>query len=592
MSSGRVSNAGRSVATILLLAALIYPQGIDSEKSLLWCLPAYGAIAVALLLAAATGTLQSRGDLLCFATALVFAGYIAVRALTSPAAYIARPDFYCVLAALLVYALVTTVIDRPGFRLATVAVLVCVGVIHVIVGCIQRGFGDNLAVLPALQDIGRSSRANGLFVSPNHLAGSLEVLAPVALSVACWSRWRLWSKLVLGLAAALCYFGIVLTGSRGGYYSAVASLIVFAFFSAIVLRPARKGSLLKFGGIGLVLLAVAIIAGALFMQRSKPSSQRELFAVDYSRLGLWNAAVEQWKLAPIIGTGSGTYLFYGRQFRADRMQMDPQEAHNDYLHLLCEYGGVGAAVFLLFFFAHCFNGWRSFRYLGPDRARGGHIPLSDRLSLNIGALSAIGAYVVHSSVDFNLHIPANALLVAFVFGVIANPGIETTPAKSRYFWPRVVRWSFIATAIILLAFGARLFPGQYYIARSRAALEAEEPSDALPYAKKALAWDSSNPLVFFYIGRSLIALGRQTNDLGLRSDLYKEAVASFEEARRLSPLDGTYPLEIASVYDEVGLFREAEAMFQVAFERDPASNAVGRLYKAHRDAWNRHGGMR
>ena len=54
---------------------------------------------------------------------------------------------------------------------------------------------------------------------------------------------------------------------------------------------------------------------------------------------------------------------------------------------------------------------------------------SSSLALNIGCLSAVAAYVVHSMVDFNLHIPANSMLMAFVFGVLANPGLETFQAK-------------------------------------------------------------------------------------------------------------------------------------------------------------------
>ena len=56
----RISSIGKFVATILLVAALVFPQTIDSEKSLLWCLPAYAAMALALLIAAATRGLDFR----------------------------------------------------------------------------------------------------------------------------------------------------------------------------------------------------------------------------------------------------------------------------------------------------------------------------------------------------------------------------------------------------------------------------------------------------------------------------------------------------------------------------------------------------
>src|SRR5205807_5141528 len=142
------------------------------------------------------------------------------------------------------------------------------------------------------------------------------------------------------------------------------------------------------------------------------------------RLDLWHAAIEEWKSQPSIGTGSGTYLYYGRMFRTERMQQDPINAHNDYLHLLGEYGAVGGALFLFFLGTHLHGGWRNFQRLGPRRVVVSHNLLSTSLALNLGALGAVAAYIVHSFVDFNLHIPANALLLAFVFGVLANAGIQ------------------------------------------------------------------------------------------------------------------------------------------------------------------------
>ena len=97
----RIFHIGKPAAIGLLLAALIYPQTIDSEKSLLLCLPAYSAVAIAALIALATSGLDFRGgDNFCVAASFAFVGYIAVRALTSPATYFARNDLYCVLAVL------------------------------------------------------------------------------------------------------------------------------------------------------------------------------------------------------------------------------------------------------------------------------------------------------------------------------------------------------------------------------------------------------------------------------------------------------------------------------------------------------------
>ncbi len=587
VTSRRVSHIGIFTATTLLLAALVFPQTIDSEKSLFLCLPAYGAIAIALLVAAATVGLDCRRDIFCLIATLMFVGYIIVRALTSPAAYVARADLYCVLTALTVYGLTVSVINSAAMRLAVLVSLLVFAVFHVLVGLVQFGIGENFMVLPFLQSTELSKRSSGLYVDPDHLAGLLEVLGILGLSVACWSRLPGWMKVVVGYLTLNCYVGAALTGSRGGYISIIVSLIVFAGLSAIVLRADRAFFSRRYGAIGLIVLTAALASGGFLIHQSPALSERvaNIAAVDQGRLDMWRAAIEQWKLAPVFGTGSGTYLFYGRQFRVERMQMDPIDVHNDYLHLLCEYGAAGAAGFLFFLFAHCRHGWRSFICLGSERVAAGGVPLSDRLALNIGALSAIGAYVVHSVVDFNLHIPANDLLLAFVFGVVANPGIEPRPGVSRSWLASPVKFAFVASAVILLVQCARLFPGEYYAEHARDALEEEEPSSAVSYANEALKWEQQDPNVFFYLGRASMAMAHEKPRLELRSELSERALTAFEKARRLVPLDGTYAAEIASVYDELGRFAEAEWMYGIARSRDPRSVAMSELYQNHLTAW-------
>src|SRR5207237_6035523 len=104
------------------------------------------------------------------------------------------------------------------------------------------------------------------------------------------------------------------------------------------------------------------------------------------------------------------------------------------------YGVVGAALFLFFLIAHLQNGWRNFQRLGPKRVVVSRNFLSTSLALNLGALGSVAAYIVHSFVDFNLHIPANVLLLAFVFGILANDGIqretEASPVPMSHCWWR------------------------------------------------------------------------------------------------------------------------------------------------------------
>ena len=161
-----VSQVGRFIATILLVAALIIPQTIDYEKSLFWCLPSYAGIAIALLIAAATIGLDCRRDIFCLVAALAFVGYVVVRALTSAAPYSARSDLYLSLGALTLYGLIATGLRGSSNRIVLILLLLIFAVFHVFFGLVQFGFGQNFMFTSSLSRIMVDRRASGLYVDP------------------------------------------------------------------------------------------------------------------------------------------------------------------------------------------------------------------------------------------------------------------------------------------------------------------------------------------------------------------------------------------------------------------------------------------
>ena len=153
--------------------------------------------------------------------------------------------------------------------------------------------------------------------------------------------------------------GLLITGSRGGALSFAAGLGVLAVLGLWRAGASGAGFL---RGLLAVSLAVAVIGGGVgaAVSHSPALQERARLLLDKKdiRLRMWPAAIQEFNGARVFGTGSGTYLFYGRRFRDPTVQNDPIRPHNDYLELLAEYGAVGAAGLLLFLGAHLRWGWR------------------------------------------------------------------------------------------------------------------------------------------------------------------------------------------------------------------------------------------
>lgn len=575
----------------LVALGLLFLQASFLGKTLAYDLPSYALISFAFVISYGTLKLKPAIDRLCLLSTALLGSYLIVRALASPIHYFARADLYCVLAALLLYAVTVTALASPSRRLALIFVLLACAMYHVLLGLVQFGIGENFISLPFFANFAVTKRASGFYANPDHLAGLLEALGILGLSIACWARQSRTTRVVVGYLAVACYIGLALTASRGGYLSAAVSLLVFGILSSMSLYVGSAPAFRIYRRAALITAVVGLIAAGFALSESATVRERvaNIVSPDRTRFDLWRAALRQWELQPLFGTGSGTYRFYGREFRAPRVQVDPVMVHNDYLHLLCEYGLIGGLLFCFFLAAHIRAGMNTFSRYGPHRVAAGTAPLSDRFALTVGALSLVAAYAMHSAVDFNLHLPANALLVAFAFGILAYPG--ETRASQEVTRSVGITLKVAGMALGLLVFWQclRLFRGEYFGERSRIALENEQPENAVTLARTALAHEQRNPTIFFQLGRGLEALAEKSHNPQTKQDELEAALQAFDHARALAPLDGTHPLDMAFIYDKMGRYDEAEWMYGLALARDPNSETMSHLYQTHLGLWRSAG---
>jgi len=576
------------LAAFLIALAMVGMQVFIGGTRLAYGLPFYALLGLGGLCTVffLRQTRPSIGRMCLFSVALFF-GYVLVRAGFSPVPYLARADIFSVLGGLVVYLAVATIFTSARWRLSILLGLLVVALVQVGIGAIQFRNGNNFMLLPFLQRFDYGRRASGFYVCPNHFAGLVEVIGVFCVSLACWSRWPVWAKLLIAYAGAICYAGLALTGSRGGYLSAAVSLLVLGILSLIALR--RTGSTIFWrtagaSGLFALLLIVAVILG---FRQSDFLRTRAHSVVDPQnvRLDLWRAALAQWQLQPMLGTGSGTYLYYGRHFRTERVQLDPVEVHNDYLQLLAEYGAVGSVAFLFFLGAHLWHGANAFGKLGPRRIAISARPLSNNLALTIGALGAVAAYTVHSLFDFNLHIPANVLLIAFVSAILATPDLNR--AEGRLAPPIAsARLVLPLLGLLLLAGSLRYARAEHDAEQARVALRDERHLAATLWAQKAIARDDQNPETFFYLGESRVRRAEDLAHPAAAAAFYRAAIDPLQRASALAPNDETFLIALGRVYDALGRFAEAEWMFGRAQEWDPRSIAVQKSYQAHLALWS------
>jgi O-antigen ligase len=262
-----------------------------------------------------------------------------------------------------------------------------------------------------------TGRGSGTFICPNHLAGFLEMLLPVALAGLFLNRSRATAKVFYGYAAVVILVGIGVTVSRGGWLAtAIALVVLFGF----LLR--QRGYRLAVA-ISAVAIAIAIVLSlkhaenvqTRFRLALKPGQLQDI----RTRPHLWGAAFRMWRDHPWVGVGPGHFDIRFPAYRPLSIQSRPFWVHNDYLNLLVDWGLVGGAIVGVFLVSLAVGVVQTLRYVGRTGDDLG-VRRSDRAAGVVGMGVAILTLVMHSVVDFNMQIPANAFLAVALMASLTS----------------------------------------------------------------------------------------------------------------------------------------------------------------------------
>jgi O-antigen ligase len=304
-----------------------------------------------------------------------------------------------------------------------VKTIVFMGCFLVVFSLIQKAtWNGRIFWIYPVDEAFRSKRIWGSYLNYDHFAGYMEMVIPMAMGLLLYrtpsvatlpqvplslkiarfmtsenlARYAILFLLVLVMAAAL-----FATFSRGGILAFVFSSLFFAWITY------RRRSLKQKTGL-LALLAAVIFAAVVLASWDRLEERFADLEEDHvGRLGIWTDSIGIFHDFPVWGTGLGTFKNAYMRYQTSRSRLLFEHAHNDYVEMLTDTGAVGflaGAGMVLVFFLSVFRRWRI------KHAMFGKC-------IGAGGLSSCVAIGLHSFTDFNLHIPANAFLLAVISAV-------------------------------------------------------------------------------------------------------------------------------------------------------------------------------
>ncbi len=241
----------------------------------------------------------------------------------------------------------------------------------------------------------------GPYVNHNHYAGLMEMLIPISAGYVLSRTERDPRRMMLALLVLLPVASLLLSSSRGGFLSLLAEIAILGVLLWVgrFTSRSRVTTPMLFGIVAAAVVFFWLDPGSISKRLASvatvhPASEAGLG----ERLTAAGDTLRIFQDYPALGTGLGSFPVVFPRYQTFASDRYWDHAHNDYAELLAGSGLVGgllALAALILFFRLSFK-----HALEPLRDPTGWIQL--------GAAIGCCGLLVHSFVDFNLHIPANA----------------------------------------------------------------------------------------------------------------------------------------------------------------------------------------
>ncbi len=189
------------------------------------------------------------------------------------------------------------------------------------------------------------SRIGGIVDQPNMLAAFFNyyMFLPFGFFLLNLKKWKYWLLLIPFL---ICFRGIMVTFSRGGYLAFALGLCAIVFFRSKVMF-----FLLLFA-IGLAVLNPVLLPPGIRYRMSQTIehktyvdtslTEESLESSSKTRVEIWRAGLEMIKEHPFFGVGYGLFGYMLQRY----WEGGARDAHNTYLIIAAEMGIPALIVFL------------------------------------------------------------------------------------------------------------------------------------------------------------------------------------------------------------------------------------------------------
>jgi O-antigen ligase len=303
------------------------------------------------------------------------------------------------------YLIINTVRTRSQFR-QLVYLIIGVAAFLSIFGLIKQSGANPFPWWDYPEITQNVNRLSATFGNANHLAGYMEMAIPLLLGLYLMDIKGIKLFMMICLSFLLLTT-LILSLSRGGWFGALFGLFFMVFALLMNSHIEKKKKVILTSICGFLAVIFIVLASTPVVERMLTFEKMDKLE---GREKIYGGIVEMIQDHPILGAGPGTFATIYTQYQPPGFERRYFYGHNDYLQLISEIGLPLIAILVWMIIALYKKGLNKLK--NPSRLVRG---------ITLGAMSGITAILFHSTVDFNLHMPANAILFTVLAALVATP---------------------------------------------------------------------------------------------------------------------------------------------------------------------------
>lgn len=503
----------------------------------------------------------------------------------SEAKYAARTEFIWILNYAAFFFNARYALKDRNYFLPVLVIIILVSLANVAFGFMHLGHHSYL-IWDHLRPEQYQERMSGFFGCPNHFGNFCAMAYLGALIIGLNKRIPWLIRILFLYFAVMATVGIVFSGSRGSYLAWFFGTIVLAALLFNRVRIPAWAKITVLASLGIVVFFF-VTSNELFMKRISRAHFKDI------RVTLIEDGLKIWKTEPYLGTGAAEFDFQHQRIRGPKYQSRAKYTHNDYINTLSDYGMVGLILISAFVSVVL---WTLLKTIKSRRSSEGQL----YAKLGIALLFLMG---VHELVDFNLHIPVNAISFFCLLGFCLVKGKEKTSdfTKLGYGMSSLILLVSVVSSAMIIKMVSSRFQGLQGYPKAEETLLLMPPEDvealgdsilnADPYAYKRLEGvgdyfrfkasqtnkkirlTQKQPIEV----RSIFvpALEKERDELG------DKALKFYNYAHKANTLDDRFIVKKARIYTVLGKYDKAEPLYQTALKLRKTNRYFYRLYALH-----------